>query len=337
MIWTKIFGYFLIVLAIYLLVCLFASIAPVLLNTLGIGIPNNSLLSKQHNYYFDAPMRSTMQGDAGCVEADNKLGYRPKLGDCVFKNFEFDTVLKFDENGAAMPKQNMSNTKENIIVVGDSHAMGWGVSYDKTFSYLLSEKGYQVSNFSMSSYGTEQEVLSAISSEQFNASDTIIIQYCANDIVHNRQNINQYSQGLFNDYKGRTRTEFTLYDKLHNAAKWHVEKFSMEDFFLFPLKIINSSFKKFEQPKSASSSHEHQKFVMNILNKYDALKTKNIIIFYSNGHGKIFDNWDNSKGKIKFVDLDLKRFHYNMIDDHLNDTGHEYIAIKLDVLLSEIQ
>ena len=186
---TKAFGYLISSVAIYLFLSMLVSITPIFLNVLGIGIANETLLTRQHDFYFGAPMRSIIQGDAGCVQADSELGYRQKIGDCNFKNFEFDTVLKFDGRGAVMTKHNELNTKLNIIVVGDSHAMGWGVSYDETFSYILNKDGYRVTNLSMSSYGTEQEILSAISSEKFRAADTIIIQYCNNDIGKNKKNI----------------------------------------------------------------------------------------------------------------------------------------------------
>ena len=137
-------------------------------------------------------MRSIIQGDAGCVEADNRFGYIPKKGDCIFNNFEFTSVLKFDETGSVMPSENGRNKLQNLIIVGDSMAMGWRHSYNQTFSYLLSSFGYNVTNLSMSSYGTEQEVLTAINHPNFEEADTIIIQYCANDLEKNKKQLKDY-------------------------------------------------------------------------------------------------------------------------------------------------
>ena len=329
---TKISGYLFVTLLIYLLVCAIASITPIFMNVLGLATTNESVLSKQQEYYFRAPMRSIIQGDAGCVEADSELGYRQKLGDCHFKNFEFDTILKFDENGSILDSSNQSNSKSKIIVVGDSHAMGWGVSYNETFSYILSKYGYQVTNLSMSSYGTEQEILSAISNKNFSSADTIIIQYCNNDFGKNEKDISEYLEKEFNHYKKIKKSEFTIINKLHNAARFYLRNFSTTAFFKFPFQIIKSSLKDVEQP--TFDSIKHKEFVNNIISKYDDLSTKKIIIFYANGHGAKFHNWNESLQGIDFVDLNLKRFHYNLIDDHLNKNGHDYIANSLHRLLT---
>ncbi len=335
--WIKFLGYSFLFLSIYLLVSIFLSITPILLNIIGIGSSNESLLSKQQYYYFRAPMRSIIQGNAGCVQADRNLGYKQKPGDCVFTNFEFDTLLKFNEYGAIMPKSNLSNIKENIIVVGDSHAMGWGVSYDETFSYILGKNDYKITNLSMSSYGTEQEVLSAIASEQFTTADTIIIQYCDNDFGKNQKKAEEYIEREFKSYQKAARSDFTVHDKLHNAAKLYLSDFSIREFILFPARVLNSSFKTIERSDVSYTSHTHKKFIKEILDRYEIVKTKSIIIFYSNGHGVRFSDWNESDGKVKFVDLDIQRYHYNMIDDHLNKDGHRYIANSLIKILAEIE
>ena len=332
----KIFGYLFFFFSIYIAACVVTSLAPIVLNVFGIGFANESFLSKQRLYYMGAPMRSVIQGNAGCVQADKNLGYKQRIGDCIFENFEFDTILKFDDFGAEMPNI-PENTKEKIIVVGDSHAMGWGVSFDETFAYILSENGYQITNLSMSSYGTEQEILSAINSDQFDEADTIIIQYCDNDLGKNKKNISEYVEKEFKAYENRTKSDFTIYDKLHNAAKFYLKQFSIKDLFIFPLSVVRSSFKKFEPPNAKEDSLTHQRFINDILNKYGALKTKNIIIFYSNGYGRKFADWNRSQGNINFVDLNIQPSHYYMLDDHLNSTGHQYIANSLITLLTDLK
>ena len=333
--WIKILGYSLLATFLYSFVCLMTSLSPIFFNIIGIGISNKEILSMQQNYYFNAPMRSIIQGNAGCVEADSVLGYKQKPGDCIFENFEFKTVLKFDNNGSVMSnskKDKSKKDKSKIIVVGDSHAMGWGVSYNETFSYLLSIAGHNITNLSMSSYGTEQEVLSAFTKDDFDRIETILIQYCDNDLDKNKQILKDYVYKEFTEYSGRVPTEFSLQSKLHNAAKLFLKDFNFRQFYLFPIKVLLRAFNALEDPPPINSSAHKAEFIK-VLSKYPRLKDKKIIVFYSIGHGQKITDWNGTVGNITFIDLDLERDHYYMIDDHLKKSGHEYIAQRLNKIL----
>jgi hypothetical protein len=327
--WIKILGYSLLAAFFYSFVCLITSLSPIFFNIIGIGISNEEFLAKQQNYYFNAPMRSIIQGNAGCVRADSVLGYSQKPGDCIFENFEFKTVLKFDMNGSVM--SNSKKDKSKIIVVGDSHAMGWGVSYNETFSYLLSSAGYDITNLSMSSYGTEQEILSALTKDDFDRKEIILIQYCNNDLDKNKQILKDYVDNEFTQYSGRVPTEFSLHSKLHNAARLFLKGFNFRQFYLFPIKVFFDAFNASENPPQNSTAHKAE--FIKVLSKYPRLKDKKIIVFYSNGHGQKNTGWNETIGNINFIDLDLERKHYHMIDDHLNKSGHEYIAQRLKKIL----
>lgn len=328
--WIKILGYSLLVAFFYSFICLMTSLSPIFFNIIGIGISNKEILSMQQNYYFYAPMRSIIQGNAGCVEADSVLGYKQKPGDCIFENFEFKTVLKFDNNGSVM--SNSKKDKSKIIVVGDSHAMGWGVSYNETFSYLLSSAGYNIINLSMSSYGTEQEVLSAVTKDDFDRIETILIQYNENDLDKNQQILKDYVYKEFTEYFGRVPTKFSLQSKLHNAAKLFLKDFNFRQFFLFPIKVLLRVFNALEDPPPINSTAHKAEFIK-VLSKYPRLKDKKIIVFYSTGHGQKMTDWNETLGNISFIDLNLERKHYYFIDDHLNKSGHEYIAQRLNKIL----
>ena len=65
----------------------------------------------------------------------------------------------------------------------------------------------------------------------------------------------------------------------------------------------------------------HKLFIEEVLDRYDVLKGKRILIFYANIHGYKFDAWDQTKDNVGFVDLNLSREHFYDIDDHLNKNG----------------
>ena len=85
-----------------------------------------------------------------------------------------------------MPK-NIYSDKKGIAVLGDSHAMGWGVNDNETFSHFLAEKIKRpVYNLAVSSYGTKREIIRLEKSGLLEKIDTIIIQYCFNDVGENQ-------------------------------------------------------------------------------------------------------------------------------------------------------
>lgn len=84
----------------------------------------------------------------------------------------------------------MNNPK--IVVLGDSHAMGWGVKQEEAFVELLEKSTCKkVLNTPISTYGTAREFKLL---QQVNTSlQYIIVQYCDNDYEENQlyhQNVN---------------------------------------------------------------------------------------------------------------------------------------------------
>ncbi len=80
----------------------------------------------QRNFYFHGGIRNLWQSQKECIEFDEDLIFVPKKTICNFKNLEFDTLVKFDKNGRY--SEHPSSERKGIAVIGDSHAMGWGVN-----------------------------------------------------------------------------------------------------------------------------------------------------------------------------------------------------------------
>ncbi|MCP4694336.1 MAG: hypothetical protein GY859_40265 [Desulfobacterales bacterium] len=89
-------------------------------------------------------------------------------------------------NSKGMRDDQASLIAPEIIVAGDSIAMGWGVRQDKTFGALLEKKsGKSVLNAAISSYGTVRE-MRILERVNLNNLKYLIIQYCDNDFRENR-------------------------------------------------------------------------------------------------------------------------------------------------------
>ncbi len=127
-----------------------------------------------------------------CVVFDPDLLYRPRPGSCVFANAEFRTTMHFDARGArrtpdSPPPVELTARTPRLIIVGDSHAMGWGVEDHETFaSVLASAHAYRTVNLAVSSYGTPRELLRLERDFALEPDDLVIIQYCDNDLAEGR-------------------------------------------------------------------------------------------------------------------------------------------------------
>lgn len=294
----------------------------ILLNYLNLKLPDKFYLNKLQKKIYFFGSRNIWQYNDNCSIIDDNLIYIPSLNPCRFKNIEFDTILNFDENGR-IPEKKITNYQNSIVILGDSHAMGWGVNDKQTFASKLNNLiDSPVLNFGVSSYATEREIERLINWKHKDLVDLIIIQYSENDL---RENLNFpiKKEIAINKYKSNKTSGFmNLLLKIlriyYNSIK---DIFYKNQFFNIDINFNNSK--------------KHKENILRILSNYEKyLEDKRIIIFYSNEWGKKFDKYwveDIKYGniKIEFVDLNFRTYHYFKIDDHLNELGHDYAANQL--------
>jgi hypothetical protein len=277
----------------------------------------------QRNFYHQLGFRKIWQHQTDCVQYDNDLIFRPRHGSCRFDNVEFKTQLNFSNKGRARSVNIKSNNIENkgIAVIGDSHAMGWGVNDHETFSYILEKKiGRPVYNLAVSGYATNREILALEKSNLIDKIDTVIIQYCNNDYQENISFLEKSSDNYLK-FQEIHSNSFSFFKRLRKGVRYALT---------VPLKY---SEKKLDWRKEEAS-------FLKILNNYDFLKTKKIIVIYSNGHEIYYENFSLSNNAIiknvHLIDIDYKKNDFFIIDGHLNEQGHIKIADRLfNFLLSE--
>ena len=128
--------------------------------------------------------RSLIQFDPLCARYDAGLAYTLKPGTCTFQNIEYANAFQINHLGTR--DQEASLDAPEVIVVGDSHAMGWGVDQDQALPQGLARMtGLKVLNAAVSSYGTAREMMML---DRLDASRlrVLIIQYTDNDLLENR-------------------------------------------------------------------------------------------------------------------------------------------------------
>ncbi len=127
---------------------------------------------------------SVLQVEPQLVGYDPELTYLLRPGVGRFKNREFDTTLV--ANSAGLRDDEASLDAPEIIVLGDSYALGWGVEQDETFAQVLEQRtGRKVLNAAMSSFATAREVL-LLERLDTSAARAVVVQYFQNDYGENR-------------------------------------------------------------------------------------------------------------------------------------------------------
>ena len=86
-------------------------------------------------YLYVFEERRVIQFTPDCARHDPDLGYTLKPGTCVFSANEFSNRYKVNHQGLRDDEKSLQ--KPDIIVVGDSYAMGWGVNQEETFASTL--------------------------------------------------------------------------------------------------------------------------------------------------------------------------------------------------------
>lgn len=126
------------------------------------------------------------------------------------ETFEFSDSIHI--NKAGLRDDNNSLLAPDIICLGDSYTMGWGVQQEESFPQLIENTtGLKVLNAGISSYGTARELMLLNRLDTSNLK-VIIIQYSSNDIAEN----NTY---IKNNYKLPVPAQ-EQYDSLVTYHSW---------------------------------------------------------------------------------------------------------------------
>lgn len=128
--------------------------------------------------------RALIQFDPQCSRYDADITYTLKPGACIFENIEFRNEVHVNRVG--LRDEEASLEGPDVILLGDSHAMGWGVEHEQTFGRVLArQSGLKVLNAGISSYGTARERM-LLDRLDVSRLRILIVQYSDNDLLENR-------------------------------------------------------------------------------------------------------------------------------------------------------
>ncbi len=141
------------------------------------------LLNYYRGYYWYSPYRHVIQFDPACSVYDPELFYRLKPGTFVHRGLRFEN--EYSVNSLGVRDDEASLVAPEVIALGDSHTMGWGLDQQSTFTQLIErESGRRALNLGISSYGTPREFL-LLKRADLSALKVLIVQYDDNDLPEN--------------------------------------------------------------------------------------------------------------------------------------------------------
>jgi len=305
-------------------------------HTLSENVPQIRDISRE---YYQKRSRDIIQYQPSCAQYDPALTYKLKPGTCTISYKEF--TVKYDVNKFGLRDDDSSLVRPDVIVLGDSFAMGWGVDQDKIFSSLLENNTkFKVLNAGMSSYGTARE---SILLNQLDTSNLkyLVVQYCSNDIRENKRfTDNNFKLDISSEekydkrvLKHVTRRRYKLFDftarLLRSISRGirgkgpRIPIVNAEQEYLNYLNILDDIAKKLD------SNVKIVTFEMNSYNRNDSvldLKIKEMLKTEQFAHLKDrVITFDASKL--------LDDSNYFILDDHINESGHSKIADEITKLI----
>jgi len=292
--------------------------------------------------------RATIQFEADCARHDPTLGYTLRPGSCRFSNTEFD--VKVAVNSLGFRDDEASLDGPEIVVLGDSFAMGWGVAQNESFPELLEAlSGRRVLNLGVSSYGTVRE-LRALAQVDLSRLRWLIIQFCNNDFFENRRYLERPG-----DFRVASREQYEDSRSDYLRMRRHVPGRYLGTLLarrLAPLLSWRPLAAGPPAPPEESLDPEDrvlqqlqvQSFLQVLEHSPVDLSSFQIIVFELNAYNRHFEYFTPMLAEavrdpslpphlqhLRAVNLaaELRPEHGYLLDDHLRPSGHRLLAEKL--------
>jgi lysophospholipase L1-like esterase len=298
------------------------------------------------NQYYIHINRNVIQVVPECSEYDPNLFYKLHPNNtCTFSNVEFSN--KLISNKAGLRDDDASLVAPEIISLGDSYTLGWGVEQNESYPARLENiTGKKVLNAGMSSFGTvrEMRILSMLDTSNLKY---ITIQYCANDIEENESY-------LRNNSKLKISSKAS-YDSLVTKSKWGKVYFPGKYFLTTVRFFVKEKVKQILGRKDPTNpayydSKKTAKVFLDMLktSPVNFAKTRVIVVdmnefenerpdFIREVNALLSDSSYSShfNKNLQTVDITkvLDKNDYYLLDGHVKPAGHEKVATAISKLI----
>jgi hypothetical protein len=295
------------------------------------GLPGG-VLSHVRDYYLHHD-RVMVQAMPECSRYDEGLFYTLKPGECRFANREFDTTLRV--NSAGLRDTEEALQAPEVIVLGDSFAMGWGVAQEEAFPQRLAAlSGRRVLNAGIPSYGTVREarLLDRLDTSRLRF---LVVQYDDNDSEENRLFEERGNELLIN-HERSYQQDLMRSGRRHGWYPGKVTYWIVRG-VVAPEKIVT--------PPVLTEAHQARIF-LNALQHATSrdLSQVRVVVMDLNADRLITSDFTTTLQKaavsakwppflrsLQVVDMrgHLEADDYYVLDDHLRASGHAKVAARL--------
>jgi len=286
--------------------------------------------------------RALIQFDPACAQYDAGLTYTLKPGTCTFENLEFRTEVRVNRLGLRDDKAALE--RPEVIVLGDSHAMGWGVQHEQTFARVLArQSGAKVLNAGISSYGTAREVM-LLDRLDVSSLRVLVVQYSDNDLLENRafrdhgnhlpvtsereyENVRQYYSRQRSYYPGKYL--YRLVMKILRLEQPEPEQLAMEP------ATPSEEAALFINALAHAGRTPLDRVQVVVLEINEQLEPRRPFIVALDGARRDLAN-PAFVNRLVAIDLSsrLTRDDFFVLDDHMNERGHQVVG---DVLAEALR
>ena len=302
-------------------------------------------LRNSFKQYYIQNQRNTVQVIRSCSEFDQDFFYRLRPNnECTFSNVEFSNKIRTNSIGNRDDEASLS--KPDVICLGDSYTMGWGVEQNESFPALIEKNtGLKVLNAGMSSFGTVRELRKLSKLDTSNAK-WVVLQYCDNDIEESKPYVD-------NKFQLQTSSAAT-YDSLVRRTEWNRVYYPGKTFFsvgLFKIKETIKGLRKKPQgeymlqvgAQTVTIPQSAKYFAETLRSFAPLLKNRKLIVLYAFEGGRkdtVFvpalqqllatsPYKEELPGPIHYINTStiLENADSFILDDHYNAKGHAKIAL----------
>ncbi|HYC28609.1 MAG TPA: hypothetical protein VEB42_07325 [Chitinophagaceae bacterium] len=295
------------------------------------SIPS-ALLDACREYYGNYG-RNQLEFDNRCARYNGQLSYtlRPN-SHFAFNNYEFKT--EYTTNSLGVRDDDSSMVRPEVICLGDSHTMGWGVNQQESFSEVLAATTkMRVLNAGVASYGTAREVLS-LQKMDLSQLKYLCIQYCGNDVTENTAFVeNNYHLTVMPEQK---------FDSLCATLRWRQKYYP----FRHILTIARFAMQQWKtgrttdelNPAGQTAEFTRQAELFSNIISHAALPPGvKIIVFDITGDAPMEQRFVNAlkqlqQRKMEVIDIAsfMKKDFFFPLDRHMNASGHQKVAELLN-------
>lgn len=289
--------------------------------------------------------RTVVQFLPECARYDSAVTYTLKPGSCLFENAEFKTRLRINSLGVRDDEESLAAPP--VLVLGDSHAMGWGVEQGEAFPQVLELlTGLRVLNAGTPSYGTVR-ALRLLERLDTSSLRCLVVQYTDNDFGENRT---LHERGDLRIAEPTTYREW---------VRWQTER-PRYFFGRHVASMIKSSLDRLASrdaprdgvgrpPPGTPASLEAAYFLHALAQAPMALDDVHVIVLeigpdaqndreFTTAVERAARSWRSPPWeRLTVVDVShvLDRKHYYILDNHMRPAGHRRVAEQIQPVVAE--